>query len=56
MKQLTIYDFFELLKKENGNLFHYRYFCNKTHGFFQNNECCEEIIYTIKNMVAIHDH
>ena len=41
----------ELLKKKNGNKYHYKYFVNKTHVIINHNECCDEIINTIKNIL-----
>lgn len=38
----------EELKKDNGDMFHYRYLINKTHNVFQNSvEVCDQIINAI---------
>jgi len=42
----------ELLKKENGDKYNYKYFVNKTHIILNHNECCNEIIYAIKDMLS----
>jgi pimeloyl-ACP methyl ester carboxylesterase len=41
----------DTFKKINYDVYHYRYFVNKTHGFFHNIECCDEIISTIKYLI-----
>jgi hypothetical protein len=43
----------ELLKKENGNKYCYKYFINKTHVIINHQECCDEIIDTIRNSLNI---
>jgi len=41
----------ETFKRENGDIYNYRYFVNKGHDFFRNKECNDEIITCITNFL-----